>query len=127
MAAKKNNVKTEIARPDYQAIKWVNRNLTDEEKTAHDATKIEPTAIFKDCLALAVGGYNFALKWDTYSSCFQATLIPYNTASPNFGYGLSARSAEPFRALSLLLFKHYSVLQEDWQIAYKPAVSSFEG
>jgi len=27
----------------------------------------------------------------------------------------------------LLLFKHYSVLQEDWQIAYKPAVSSFEG
>lgn len=127
LMAKKNNAPSNIQKPDYTSVKWVNRQLTSEEKEQHDSGNVRPEKIFKDLLALALSGYNIGIKWDGYSSCFQTTLIPFNTASPNYGFGLSARAADPFRAISLLLFKHYEVLQEDWQKAYKPSGNSLEG
>lgn len=114
-------------KPAAQAVKWVNRNLTEEEKADHDERKYTPQGVYKDLIGLAVSGYNFSLKWDGYSSCFQATLIPYNTACHNFGYGLSSRSADAFRAVSLLLHKHFRVLEEDWVSGYVERSQNFEG
>lgn len=125
--AKKATGQSQFNKPAYEAVKWVNRMLTEEEKERHDAAKLDPTKTFKGVLAVALQGYNIALKWDGYSNCYQATLIPFNTASGNYGFGLSARAADPHRALSLLLFKHYEVLQEDWQQAYKPTGKNLEG
>jgi len=125
MAAKKPTSKLE--KPQSESIKWINRNLTDEEKDDHDATKVTPQALFKDLLGLVIQGYNVAVKFDSYSSCFQATLIPYNKNDVNYGYGLSARSAQPDRAISLLLFKHFRVMGENWAQYYNAPKSSFEG
>lgn len=125
--AKKAAGQAQYQKPEYTQVKWVNRQLSSDEKEQHDSGNSTPQKTFKDLLALALGGYNISLKWDNYSKCYQATLIPFNEASPNYGFGLSARAAEPYRAISLLLFKHYEVLQEDWQQAYKPAASDFEG
>jgi hypothetical protein len=127
MANKKSVSGQDTRKPEFTSVKWVNRQLTADEKEQHDSGNTSPQKAFKDLLNLAVQGYNCSLKWDAYSSCFQATLIPYATASVNYGYGLSARAADPYRALSLLLFKHYEILQEDWQQAYKPVGNSLEG
>lgn len=116
-----------VVKPEHVTVRWVNRQLTEEEKHVHDSAPIKPEKTFKDLLALALAGYNISVKWDAYSNCFQATLIPYATACANYGYGLSSRAAEPMRAISLLLYKHYEVLQEDWQQAYKPTGNSYEG
>lgn len=126
MAANKKNSKRN-SKPDAQTVKWVNRNLNDEEKAHHDGIKITPADLFKDALALALSGYNLSVKFDKYSDCFQATLIPYNEACVNYGFGLSARAADPKRAISMLLYKHFHVLSEDWGSAYTPPTSSFEG
>lgn len=125
--AKKVSNSGNIEKPKFEQVRWVNRQLTSEEKEQHDSAPIKVEKTFKDLLALAVSGYNISVKWDAYSSCFQAALIPYNSACPNYGYGLSSRAAEPLRAISLLLFKHYEILQEDWQQAWKPVSNSYEG
>lgn len=125
--AKKVSGQGNVTKPESNQVKWVNRQLSQEEKEQHDSAPHKIEQIFKGVLTLALSGYNFSLKWDGYSSCYQATLIPYNTAVGNYGYGLSARASEPVRAVSLLLFKHFEVLQEDWQQAYKPAGNSYEG
>jgi len=127
MARKSSNPEAPVVKPNMQAIQWINRQLTEEEKEIHDSAKLSPDKTFKGLLSVGLQGYNFSLKWDAYSSCYQATLIPYNTANTNYGYGLSARAADPHRAISLLLYKHYEVLQEDWTSAAKPVRNSYEG
>lgn len=108
-------------------IKWVNRNLDEREKADHDRANYTDEGIFIDLCTLTLQGYNFSLKWDGYSSCFQAALIPYNEQDVNYGFGLSARAATPKRAVSLLLYKHFRVLEQNWVKAYVPAQTSFEG
>lgn len=127
LATKKTNPESTTSKPNLSSTVWINRQLTDDEKEQHDTGNITPQNTFKSLLQAVLQGYNISVKWDAYSSCFQATLIPYNTASPNYGYGLSARASDPHRALSLLFFKHYEVLQENWSQAYKPSSKSFEG
>jgi len=125
MAAKKSS--SSVQTPSYEAIKWVNRNLSESEKKDHDANTPKPADLFKDLLALCTAGYNIAVKWDSYSKCFQSTLLPYETSCPNYGYGLSARATTPQRAVSLLLYKHFVVLGENWVAHYTLPTSSFEG
>jgi len=125
--AKNGKTPSPEQKPAYEQIRWVNRNLSDEDKFAHDQAKIKPEQLLKELSGLVLTGYNFALKYDAYSSCYQATLIPYNPAHPNTGYGLSARSGEPLRAVSLLLWKHFQVLREDWAASYVEPKRVFEG
>lgn len=118
---------TQNVKPAFDSIMWVNRNLTEQEKEEHDAAKIQAKDLHKDIMSLVLSGYNLSIKYDSYSKCYQATVIPYDPANQNYGYGLSARSADPSRALSLLVFKHYVVLQQNWGASYKKPASSFEG
>jgi len=126
MAKKEATGKTALA-SSYQEIKFVNRNLTDEEKAHHDEQNYQIGYLAVEFVKLATGGYTVKLSFDAYSKCMQATLIVWNSANPNYGYGLSARGATGERAISLLLYKHYEVLHENWAAFYKATSSSMEG
>lgn len=125
MATKK--AAANVDAPKFESVKWVNRNLSESEKQDHDEKKPKAADLFKDMLGLCNQGYNLSVKWDSYSKCFQASLLPYSPQCPNAGYGLSARAVTPERAVSLLLYKHFVVLEENWVAHYQAPVSSFEG
>lgn len=125
MTEKKQSRKTAPAN-GYE-VRWVNRNLTEQEKTEHDTRPVDLSRIGKDWIKIALQGYSTKLSWDAYSKCFQATLTAWDGNCPNYGYGLSARGSTPERAISLLLYKHYEVLQENWTEAYQPRPTDFEG
>lgn len=116
-----------VSKTDFQAIKFVNYNLTDEEKKDHDNANRPVEYVAKSALKLVSSGYGLKVAFDAYSKCYQATLTVWLEANSNFGYGLSARGATPERALSLLLYKHFDVLKENWATLYKAPTSSFEG
>lgn len=124
---KKKRTGKSTTTPMYEAIAFVNRNLTDEEKLAHDARNEPIEYLAQEWIKLALSGYTCKLSFDSYSKCYQATLTVWNSACSNYGFGLSARGATPQRAISLLLYKHFEVLQEDWRAAYKPSTDSKEG
>lgn len=111
----------------FQDIKFVNYNLTEEQKNDHDSTNRPVEYVAVQGVKLISKGYAVKISFDSYSKCYQATLTVWNEANHNFGYGLSARGATPERALSLLLYKHFDVLKENWSQAYKAPASSFEG
>ena len=113
--------------PNGDALKWINRNLTEDEKADHDANQETTANLGKLLFKVALQGYNVRVAWDAYSKCFQANLIPFQRENPNFGYALSARGITPERAVSLLLYKHYKVFAEEWRDFYKAPIASMEG
>jgi hypothetical protein len=125
MSAKKQIPTQE--KPDFANLLWVNRNLTDSEKEEHDKRNIKPADVVKELIGLALVGYNFALKYDAYSKGYQTTLVVYNSEHKDFGYAISARSSDPYRAMTLLLFKHFDVLGESWKENFKMPGSGLEG
>jgi len=108
-------------------LKFVNRNLTADEKEQHDANPVPFSKLAQEWVKLTTQGYVTKLGWDSYSKCYQATLTVWQSDNPNYGYGLSARGATPERAISLLLFKHGDILGENWAAAYKPSSFDMEG
>lgn len=128
MAKKPNGTGTsKTDAPNGDALKWINRNLTSEEKAHHDAQEKSPKELGVLLFKIASEGYNIRVAWDSYSKCFQANIIPYQPENPNFGYALSARGVTPSRAVSLLLYKHYAVFEENWSNHYQAPSNSFEG
>lgn len=125
MAAKKGAVGSKSSVPDD--LKWINRNLTDEEKQDHDVQGKTPEQLGLLLWRVALQGYNVRVAFDAYSKCFQANLVPYQAENPNFGYAISARGATPERAFSLLLYKHYAIFKERWTDFYKATSVSMEG
>lgn len=125
MANAKKGAKTEFSAPND--LKWINRNLTEQEKSHHDTQAKSPSELGVLLFKVAVQGYNIRLSWDTYSKCYQANLVPFQAENPNYGYAISARGATPERAVSLLLYKHYAVFNENWANFYQAPASSFEG
>lgn len=125
MANQKKQTKTEFAAPSD--LKWINRNLTEEEKAHHDTQEKSPSELGILIFKLTTQGYNFRLAWDAYSKCYQANIVPFQAENPNYGYAVSARGATAQRAVSLLLYKHYAVFNENWAQFYKAASTSFEG
>lgn len=125
MATKKN--KSAFVSSAPTDLKWINRNLTEEEKAHHDTQEKTTSELGVLTFKLVMQGYNLRIAWDSYSKCYQANIVPFQEESPNFGYALSARGATPQRAVSLLFYKHYAVLNENWAQHYKAPTSSYEG
>lgn len=125
MANKKKGAETNYAPPTD--LKWINRNLTDDEKAHHDAQAKKQGELGVLLFKVAMQGYNVRIAWDAYSSCFQANLVPFQPENPNFGYAISARGITPERAVSLLLYKHYAIFEEQWSDFYQAKVSTLEG
>lgn len=125
MAKKSDATKTAFAPPND--LKWINRNLTAEEKAHHDTQEKSASELGKLLFTLVMQGYNLRIGWDAYSKCYQANIIPFQPENPNFGYAISARGATAQRAISLLLYKHYAVFNENWSSFYTTPATSFEG
>lgn len=125
MAEKKKPNST--AQTPFESIKFVNRNLSVEEKEDHDTANRPVEYVAVEFLKLALRGYSLKVSFDAYSKCMQATLLVWQKENANYGYGLSARGASAERAVSLLLYKHYDVLKENWSASYQAPIVDMEG
>lgn len=63
---------------------------------------------------LVMDGYKISLAFDKYHDCVGAFCSMVGQGHKHAGWCLTARGPNFLSALKVLIFKHFTVLQEDW-------------
>lgn len=98
----------------YPATQWVSCDLSPEEKDDLRKRDISVDAILSSLAAVIAEGFKISISFDSRSDAVGAYLTAPRDTYPNSTVCLSARAPSLEAALSVLLYKHYEVLQEDW-------------
>jgi hypothetical protein len=91
-------------------------NLTVEQSALFETEYLPTPLLWSDIDILVNNGYKFSLSWDSYNSGVSASLYAQDKKMEWAGYTLSAWSGDAETATKLLLFKHYVVCEEQWEI-----------
>lgn len=91
-------------------------NLTDAQTEQFEA-EYEAHQVQVDDLGILINnGYKFSLSWDAYNQGISASLYAADKKMEWAGYTLTAWAGDPNTAINLLMFKHYVVCEEQWEI-----------
>lgn len=119
MAKKKSTEREKIT--NFSSIKWAINNLTEKELSAADDLEFD-IARFAEWLDVLIDneGLDFKFGWDTYSKCFQMSLMGLYKGFPNSEYAVSARSDVGFEDCArLLVFKFDTIANRDLSTVYE--------
>lgn len=105
----------------FNDVVFVQRELSKEEQAACKKQEASLGAMDDSVLSLADRGYRISLKWDEYSSSYGAWMQQTKPTGENAGMCLTGRGSTPFKAVKQLLFKHFILLEENWQGFKEPA------
>ena len=71
-----------------------------------------------DCVdRLVFDGYKISVSYDKYHNCVSAFCTHPANDHPHHGLCLSARAPSYLNALKVLVYKHFTILQENWDTA----------
>lgn len=88
---------------DYREIRWVLNSLSKSQLDELDAGDVDT---WKGAQILIDRGFKISLRWDDYSSCYQATAVNNNADdSENGGYGVSGRGLDAEDAVNIVVYK----------------------
>jgi len=93
---------------------FVNCNLTDDQKDFVKANVLPLKELFDQLDDLVADNYKITMSYDDQTDCYSVFMIGKDNQTINNGLMLSAYAPILSGALSLLLFKHFTVLKEDW-------------
>lgn len=91
-------------------------NLTREQNEDFEVNHAQAEVSSSELDILINNGYKISLAWDDYNTGVSATLYAKDKKLEWAGYSLSAWAGDVNTALALLLYKHYVVAQEQWEI-----------
>ncbi len=91
-------------------------NLDDKQNALFDEQYASAVPPLSDIDILINNGYKLSFSWDDYNSGVSASLYAKNQKMEWAGYTLSAWAGDAQTALNLLLFKHFIVAKERWEI-----------
>lgn len=97
-----------------EPVEFVLNNLDEREKAALDDAPLVPDVLFQMHDKAHENGFVCTTKWDTYSKCWQATIICNAKGFHNTGYGVSGRSqASVSDAMFVAYFKLFNLAEGD--------------
>lgn len=91
-------------------------NLTKEQNELFEDQYISRAVPFTDFDILVNNGYKLSVSWDSYNHGVSASLYAQDKKMEWAGYTLSAWAGDAETALKLLLFKHYVVANQQWEV-----------
>jgi len=97
-------------RPDSE---FINLELDKEQTAAYREWRNDAEAVIDRWTELLEEGYRVNTKYDDYSSSCAVFIIP-DERSDNYGFILTGRGGNAYRAVSEALFKHVEVLHGVW-------------
>lgn len=95
------------------ASDFINYELDREQAQECAAWRADVVDVVSVWTELVEGGYRVITKYDDYSSSCAAFIIP-DEGSDNFGYILTGRGGDAYRAIANALFKHAKVCSGEW-------------
>lgn len=91
-------------------------NLTKEQDALFTAEYANRAIPFSDFDILVNNGYKLSISFDSYNHGVSAALYAQDKKMEWAGYTLTAWAGDAETALKLLLFKHYVVARELWEV-----------
>lgn len=89
-------------------------DLTAAQLEAVDASPLDAAAVLAASDRLVQEGYKLTVAWSSYHNAAQASMTDEDNDRITGGYTLSASGDDALDAWNLLLYKHYSILDQDW-------------
>lgn len=105
---------TKVTKAEWKGYHKINLNNEQAEVFDRDYSKVIPP--FSDIDILVNNGYKLSFSWDDYNTGVSASLYAASKKMDWAGYTLSAWAGDAQTALNLLLFKHFVVAQQKWEI-----------
>lgn len=103
--------------PKVEFKGYHNVNLNDDMAADFELWKQTNSITFSDLDILANNGYKFSVSWDAYHEGVSASLYCTQAKMEWAGYTLSAWAGDVESAVLLLIYKHYIVCEEQWEVA----------
>jgi hypothetical protein len=116
---------TAPTKPRFNDVQFINWSLDADHKMACKNWSLDLEQFDNLLTTLVEGGYKATVSYDTYRSCFTASIVPTPDAKGNQGYILTGKGSTPTKALKQALYIHFHVMNEDWA-AYSTAKSAEE-
>lgn len=105
---------TKVSSAEWKGYHKINLTREQTEEFERDYLPKEVSLTEFDILVNA--GYKFSLNWDDYNTGVSASLYCREKKMEWAGYTLSAWAGDAETATKLLLFKHYVVAKQTWEI-----------
>ena len=99
---------------DYVLPAFVRCDLTDDEKEQCKKNLVACPKAVERIEDLVSDGYKISFAWDVNSDCYSGFLTATDRQRVNKGQALSARAPTLQGLLTVLFFKHYERLKENW-------------
>lgn len=110
----KNKPETKPTVPRFNDVKFINWSLSADEKLAVKQWVLSIEEIDDAISKLVEAGYKVTSSWDTYRSCFTASIVPTQDAKINQGFILTGKGSTALKAIKQALYIHHYVMNEDW-------------
>lgn len=119
MSSRKNNQTTSSRQTTSinggKLPEFVSCELSDAEKAKVKENLLSVEECHDLLETLQNEGYRVALSHDGRSDCVGIYVTAVDSDHENYGYALSSRAPSLQGALTVLAFKHYDKLKEDWK------------
>lgn len=104
------------APPQFVKYRMTDEEIKDAQNTVDGLQDVlEIIAQFCDL------GYKFSASHDDYGGGTQCFLTPSKTDNPNYGWTLSARGPSLVSAFAVLVYKHFTLFNQEWPKDSAPA------
>lgn len=110
----KNKPVTKPTQPRFNDVQFVNWSLSPEEKVLCKAWLLSLEDYENALLATIEAGYKITISFDSFRSCFTASIVPTKEAKSNQGYILTGKGSTPLKAGKQVMFIHYQIMAEEW-------------
>lgn len=118
MANKKTTPKISSDKPAWKG--FIDYRLNDAHLEQFDNTQFDHTAVFEALAGLLMQGYRITHSYNGNNKTFTTTLIDNRSDSVLAGWALSAQGVDYFEALSMIVYKHFVALEQDWTSVHSP-------
>jgi len=98
----------------FEQFTFLNLELNTEQKDALRALPLWSDEWDKQLGTMTGAGFAISLKVDGFNHCFAAYAQIRLHSHPCYGFILSGRGSTQTKALRQLLYKHFVVLEENW-------------
>lgn len=97
--------------------KFVSCSLSEEDKAHVKEHLLGSSDILDKLEDLCREGYKISVSFDERSDAVGAFMTRVSQGDPHTGWTLTARAPFAVAALTVLLYKHFEMLKEDWTTA----------
>ncbi len=109
-----NKKSTKVKSAEFKGYHKI--NLDNAQNALFDAEYASIVPPLSDIDILINNGYKLSFAWDDFNSGVSASLYAKDQKMEWAGYTLSAWAGDVQTALNLLLFKHFVVANQKWEI-----------